>query len=336
MSYVTIKDIAAVLGISKSTVSRALSTDTENVSEKTIAKVQDCAQKMGYRKNVMAVSLRKREAKTIGIIVPEAVTSFYLQFTAAVQRTLQNYGYRIILTLSDENYITERENLEAFEGSRVDGILISSCNYKANMEYYSKFLSHNIPMVFFDRTVSGLDCSSVRSDDYKSAFFLMEHLVYQGYKKILHIAGPKFIRNSEERLKAYYDVLRKHKIEINPDLVLEVGADEKDGQKAMEKVLDLGLNFDAVFSFTELQALGAKKVLQSRAFHIPEDIAIACMSGTKLSTLVHPELTAVEQPLEQMASEAVRLLLNKITDPNSCVEKVVLPANMLIRESTQK
>ena len=108
MRYVTIKDIARALGISKSTVSRALSADSRNVSAETIRKVAEAAERMGYTKNEMAVNLRNRRTKTIGIVVPEAVTSFYLQFMATVQRILQPYGYRIILTLSDEDFMTER------------------------------------------------------------------------------------------------------------------------------------------------------------------------------------------------------------------------------------
>lgn len=140
MRYVTIKDIANVLGISKSTVSRALSADSRNVSGETIRKVVETAEKMGYRKNEMAVNLRNRRAKTIGIVVPEAVTSFYLQFTATVQRILQSYGYRIILTLSDEDFLTERSNFEIFDSYRVDGILISSCHHRANLEFYNGFI----------------------------------------------------------------------------------------------------------------------------------------------------------------------------------------------------
>ena len=334
MRYVTIKDIANALGISKSTVSRALAADSWNVSEETIRKVVETAEKMGYRKNEMAVNLRNCRAKTIGIVVPEAVTSFYLQFTATVQRILQPYGYRIILTLSDEDFLTERSNFEIFDSYRVDGILISSCHHRANLEFYNGFIRRCIPMVFFDRTVAGLECSSVRSDDYHSAFFLVEHLVYKGYRRILHLAGPDYIRNTSERLRAYRDVLKKHGIDYRPELVIPAGVDEKDGAEAMNRILDSGVDCNAVFCFTELQALGAKKVLQERNIAIPGDMAIACMSGTKLATLVHPSITAVEQPLDRMAEEAVRLLLAKIENPVAPSENVVLPADMVVRSST--
>lgn len=336
MRYVTIKDIAKELGISKSTVSRALSGDSRNVSKETLRKVAETAEKMGYTKNEMAVNLRNRRSRTIGIVVPEAVTSFYLQFMATVQRILQPYGYRIILTLSDEDYLTERSNFEVFETYRVDGILISSCHNRANLEFYKNYVRRNTPIVFFDRTVENLTCSSVRSDDYLSAFFLVENLVYNGYRKILHLAGPDYIRNSADRLRAYRDVLKKHGIDYNPELVVTAGVDEKDGAEAMNRILDSDIDCDAVFCFTELQALGAKQVLQTRNIRIPNDMAVACMSGTRLATLVYPAITAVEQPLDKMAEEAVRLLLAKIENPQTASENVVLHANMVIRPSTEK
>lgn len=336
MRYVTIKDIANALGISKSTVSRALSADCRNVSEETIRKVTEAAERMGYMKNEMAVNLRNSRAKTIGIVVPEAVTSFYLQFTATVQRILQPYGYRIILTLSDEDFMTERSNFEMFENYRVDGILISSCHHRANLAFYDNYLRRCTPIVFFDRTVENLACSSVRSDDYSSAFFLVEHLVYEGYRRILHLAGPDYIRNSADRLRAYRDVLKKHGIPYQPELVVTAGVDERDGAEAMSRILDSEIACNAVFCFTELQALGAKRVLQERRIRIPDDMAIACMSGTKLSTLVYPAITAVEQQLDKMAEEAVRLLLAKIENPQAPSENVVLPTNMIIRDSTGK
>ena len=171
MGYVTIKDIAAALGISKSTVSRAITGDTQNVSKETVQRVMEMAEKMGYIKNEIAVNLRSRNSKTIGIVAPESVTSFYMQFSSCVQRLLLPKGYRVMLALSDENPTTERYNIEMFDKFRVDGIMISPCHDTANLEVYNAMLKRNIPLLFFDRTIASLDCSSVRSDDYKAAFF---------------------------------------------------------------------------------------------------------------------------------------------------------------------
>lgn len=339
MRHITIKDIARELGISKSTVSRALSADSQNVSKETIRKVMDMAERMGYRKNEMAVNLRHRSTKTIGIVLPEAETSFYMKFTSIVQHLLQLKGYRLLLAISDEDFLNERSNVELFDKYRVDGLLISTCHNRANYDFYESFLKRDIPIVFFDRIIPGLDCSSVRSDDYKAAFFLMEHLIYDGRKRILYMSGPDHISTTAERMRAYNDTLNKHHISYDPSLVVVTGTNEEDGAEAMKKFLDNcppQEMCDALFCFTDLQAVGAKKVLEKRGIAIPQTISIACMSGTRMAALVSPAITTVERPMHTMAAEAVRLLITKIDNNTSPLEKVVLPAEMFIRGSTKQ
>lgn len=339
MRHITIKDIAKELGISKSTVSRALSSDSQNVSTETVRKVIETAERMGYRKNEMAVNLRHRSTKTIGIVLPEAETSFYMKFTSTVQHILQEKGYRLLLAISDEDFINERSNIELFDKYRVDGLLVSACHNKANYDFYESLIRRDIPIVFFDRIVPGLDCSSVRSDEYKSAFFLMEHLIYDGRKRILFLSNPNHISTTADRLRAYHDTLNKHHINYDPDLVYVTGTTEKDGSEAMKKILENtpphGLP-DALFCCSDLQAVGAKKILERKGISIPETISIACMSGTRMAALVSPAITSVERPIHKMAEEAVRLLIAKIEDNTSPSERIVLPAEMHIRNSTKK
>ena len=337
MRHITIKDIAKELGISKSTVSRALSADSQNVSQDTIRKVIATAERMGYRKNEMAVNLRHRSTKTIGIVLPEAETSFYMKFTSIVQHLLQLKGYRLLLAISDEDFLNERSNVELFDKYRVDGLLISTCHNKANYDFYDSFLKRGIPIVFFDRIIPGLECSSVRSDDYKAAFFLMEHLIYDGRKRILYMTGPDHISTTAERMRAYHDTLNKHHISYDPSLVIVTGTNEDDGSEAMKRFLDNCPQemCDALFCFSDLQAVGAKKVLEKRGIAIPQTVSIACMSGTRMAALVSPAITTVERPMHPMAEEAVRLLLKKIEDSSSQPEKIVLPAEMFIRASTK-
>lgn len=332
--YVTIIDIAKALGLSKSTVSRALSGEKGNVSPETARLVIETAERMGYKRNELAVHLRKRKTMTIGILVPELVTSFYSTFIAHAQQILRPKGYRTIVALSNEDIFWEKSNFDLLSDSRVDGILISTCNDKANVEQYSAFIQRNIPLVFFDRTIKGLDCSSVRSNDYKAAFFLMEHLIYKGRKRIAHLAGPDHIRNSADRFQAYIDTLSKHGIAYDPSLVLKEGTDRAGGATEVTFLLEHGIPFDAVFCFNEMQAIGAEEVLLRKGFRIPEDIAVASMYGTEVSTLVHPAVTSVEKPVARMAEEAVRLILRQIDAPLSPAEEVIIPSEMVIRESS--
>lgn len=334
--YITIKDIANELGISKSTVSRALSGDSSNVKAETMQLITETARRMGYHRNEMAVSLRKQSSHNIGIIIPEIVTSFYMTFISHVQAILREHGYNVLIAASNESYKQERENIDMMERCMVDGLLISVCDKDRNADIYRRIMSHGTPMVFFDRTVESIEASQVRLDDYIMSFFMVEQLIRSGCKQIVHIPGPSRIRNGYERLRGYRDALEKFHIAYNPDLVLPPALSAEDGSQVMSNFLAKNIAFDAVFGFTETALLGAKNLMQKRGLHIPEDVCVCCMAGTTLCTLVHPTITAVEQPVEQMAAEACRLLMAKISDRDKQVEDVVLRGEIVERESTVK
>ena len=334
--YITIKDIANELGISKSTVSRALSGDSSNVKAETMQLITETARRMGYHRNEMAVSLRKQSSHNIGIIIPEIVTSFYMTFISHVQAILREHGYNVLIAASNESYKQERENIDMMERCMVDGLLISVCDKDRNADIYRRIMSHGTPMVFFDRTVESIEASQVRLDDYIMSFFMVEQLIRSGCRQIVHIPGPSRISNGYERLRGYRDALEKFHIAYNPDLVLPPALSAEEGSQVMSNFLAKNIAFDAVFGFTETALLGAKNLMQKRGLHIPEDVCVCCMAGTTLCTLVHPTITAVEQPVEQMAAEACRLLMAKISDSDKQVEDVVLRGEIVERESTVK
>lgn len=334
MKYVTIIDIAKELNISKSTVSRALSGDGQNVSKETMRLITETAERMGYRRNDLAVKLRKQSSRNIGIVIPEVTTTFFMKFVNLVQRTLNWMGYQVIITLSDESPEQERKNLEMLQACRVEGILISACHDKENLNCYRRIIGQDIPLIFFDRTVGAIDASSVSMDDYIMSFFMVEELIRGGRKKILHLQGPDFIGNSHARLQGYRDALAKFRIAYDKQYVVQGGLDFPDGELAMTQFLSRKLPFDAVFGFTEMSTLGAKSFLQKLHYQIPGEIAICCMSGTQLCTLVHPTITSVEQPVAEMATTACRLLMEKIDNPAKPSEHIVLRGEMIPREST--
>lgn len=335
MKYVTIIDIAKELGISKSTVSRALSGDTHNVKPETMRLICETADRMGYQRNEMAVNLRRQSTRNIGIIIPEVVTSFFMNFIQQAQRELREQGYRTIIAVSNEDPEQEAENLQMLEQCRVEGILMSVCHKNRNASLYNKVMAHGIPIVFFDRIVEDVEASQVRIDDYTMAFFMVETLIRSGCKKIVHLAGPDYISNGYDRHRGYRDALEKFSIAYDKRYVLAGGLNAEQGGTAIEAFLTSGLEFDAIFGFTETATLGAKSVLQKLHYKIPEDVALCCISGTKLCTLVHPTITAVEQPVVRMATVSCKLLLDQIGHPGVPKESVMLRGEMNVRESTR-
>lgn len=334
MKYITIMDIAKELGISKSTVSRALAGDSHNVNAETMRRIVEAADRMGYQRNELAVNLRRQHTQTIGILIPEVVTSFFMNFIEHAQRLLRKEGYRVIVAISNEDPEQERENLRIMEQCRVDGVLMSVCHHEVNIDCYQRMIRKGIPITFFDRAVEGVEASRVVVDDYIMSFLLVEALIRKGRRRIVHLAGPKHVRNAVARLQAYREALRKFGIEVDERYVVEGGLNAEEGTAAMRRFVEGGLPFDALFGFTEMATLGAKSLLQQLGYRIPEEVALCCMSGTTLCTLVHPELTAVEQPVYAMAEAACRLLIRLIAHPDAPKEEVILRGNLCFRAST--
>lgn len=333
MKHVTIKDIANHLTLSVSTVSRAL-TDDKNIRRETKEKVLAAAKALGYRPNPVATNLKYGRTNTVGVIVPEMVTPFASQVIEGIQKVLYAKGLKVIIAQSDENPQREKENLQLMESFMVDGIIICLCHHAENRALYTRLQEEGIPMVFFDRIPEDKDASKVIVDDYAKSFFMMEHLIRSGRRRIAHLQAPSYIYNSVERFRGYKDALTKFRIPYDDSLVIKTGMTIDDGRRAAEQLTRANTSFDALFAFTDTLAIGAMNYLREQGISIPEEVAIASFSGTILSTIVYPQLTTVEQPLEEMGEAAARLMLEKINDPSAKNRTIVLDAKIRVRGST--
>lgn len=332
MKRVTIKDIARKLMLSTSTVSRAL-VDDKNIRRETKEKIIAAAEEMGYRPNPVAKNLKYGKTNTIGMIVPEMVTPFAASVAEGVKSVLYPLGIKVLLADSEENAGKELENLRMMEGFMVDGIIISICDYKKNIREFDALAAKGMPMVFYDRIPHGLDVAQVIVDDYMKSYFLVENLIRQGRRRIVHLQGPASIYNSMERRRGYLEAM--HKFGLSTDgLVMEYGITYSDGIKAAERILSEVPDADCVFAFTDVVAIGAMNRLRELGRRIPADMAVAGFSGTVLSEMVYPPLSTVAPPLIQMGRQAVELLMEQISDPEAPRRSVVLNADIVMRGST--
>lgn len=336
MRYVTISDIAKALNLSKSTVSRALHGDFMNVSEETRELVKRTAMEMGFRPNLSAANLRSRSTHVVGIVIPEIETSFYPMVIETAQARLKALGYSVVFAQSNENDKDELDNLNMMIDNHVDGILLSVCDGEKNKAFYESLISQGMPLVLFDRHVANIEAPQVLSDDYNSSFFLAEELIRQGCSRIVHMRGPAGISNSVDRYNGYRDALAKWHVPYREELVVDGGVSFRDGEITAISLLDKGLVFDAVHAFTEMSLLGAKSIIQQHGMKIPQDILVACLSGTNLCKMVYPKVTAVEQDAVGMANKAVDILAGLIAGKNVACEPVYLPAQRIDRESTHR
>lgn len=333
MKYITIKDVAHYLSISVSTVSRALA-DDKNIRKETKEKVIEAAKVLGYKPNPVATNLKYGHTNAVGVIVPEMITPFASRVINGIQEVLHAKNIKVIIAESNGDPEKEKDNLQLMERFMVDGIIICLCSYKKNKEEYFRLQQAGMPMVFYDRIPYGLEVPQVIVDDYMKSFFMVEHLIRSGRKQIVHIQGPDDIYNSVERLRGYKDALAKFNIPFDEKMLITTGITFEEGINAVDILVERQIPFNAIFAFTETLAIGAMNRVKELGKSIPEEIAVASFSGTELSNIVYPKLTTVEQPLYQMGKSAAELILEKIKNPSSPNNSIVLNAEIKIRAST--
>jgi len=192
-------------------------------------------------------------------------------------------------------------------------------------------------LVFFNRVSNELETSKVLIDDYKWAFFATEHLIYQGYKKIFHFAGPSGLMFTNNRKNGFIDAHRKHKLTINEGSIIETGLMINDGERVMEKLINDKNLPEAIFAVNDPAAIGAMKMLKKYGFKIPEDVALVGFTESKLAPLIDPPLTSVAQPTKEIGRTAAQLLLEQIETKGIFVpQTVILNGRLNIRESSMK
>lgn len=337
-NQVTIKDIARALGISPSTVSRALK-DHPDISSETKKAVNALAEKLNYQPNIVALSLRQRKTNTIGVVIPELVHFFFSTVISGIEDVANQSEYSVILTQSNESYEREKKSLKALFNSRVDGMLISLSRETNNFEHVESIIAKGIPMVFYDRMFSNPNTSKVIVDDYIGAKEAVQHLISQGYKRIAHLEGAPGLLISIDRKRGYMDALKEHKMEIINSLIESCpSANQEEGHNMTKKLLALPNPPDAIFTNNDPIAIGAMMAIKEKGLRIPQDIGVVGFSNWSLGALIDPTLTTVDQPGYEMGQEAAKLLIRQIEagdkDQEPQPETKVLKTKLIIRQSS--
>ncbi|MGZ3880405.1 MAG: LacI family DNA-binding transcriptional regulator, partial [Flavisolibacter sp.] len=213
----TIKDIAKALNLSTSTVSRALRGSYE-ISAETKKQVLEYAEKINYRPNPIALSLKERRTRAIGVVVSEIANNFFSQAINGIESIAYNKGYHVIIAQSHESHDRERVDVEHLAARGVDGLLISLSSESVDLTYLKELHEKGLPIVFFDRVTDEIETHTVTANNYLGAFHATEHLIFEGYKRIAHVTGSPYLSITKERLEGYKDALAKHDIPLNESL----------------------------------------------------------------------------------------------------------------------
>jgi DNA-binding LacI/PurR family transcriptional regulator len=333
MRHTTLVDIAKKLGVAPSTVSRALS-DHPDVKKATKERIRKLAKDLHYSPNPIAQSLKSSRTTTIGVIVPEIKHDFFSSAISGIEEVAYHAGYTILVCQSNESYEREVVNTNALMHHRVAGVIVSISQNTKNGDHFQDLLRRKIPLVFFDRVCEDVNASKVVIDDCKSAFVAVTHLVQKGYKRIAHFGGPKELGICIRRMNGYVEALRQNGLPLLNGFVRYGGLHEEDGYKSMDSMLKENLIPDAIFAVNDPVAIGAFQRIKEAGLKIPGDIAIMGFSNNKITALVDPPLTTVNQPSFEMGRKSAEILIDTIEGGTTEPRTLTLETELIVRGST--
>ena len=335
MAQPTIKDIAKKLGLSPSTVSRALN-DHPDISKETKRRVQEISDELDYHPNSIAQSLQSKRSNIIGVVVPQVKHVFFAEIMAGITDIAHDAGYTVMICQSNDDYEREELNLKALISQHVAGLLISISQSTEGSEHFDQLIKRNIPIVFFDRVSDLVEASKVVVNDFEGALKAVEYLIQKGYRRIAHLGGPKFLNISKNRYNGYETALKKHGLPIDEELILHNGLNEEHGVEGMLRLLEqVAVSPDAVFCVNDPVAIGAYTVIRKKGLQIPNDVALIGFSDNPIASLVDPPLTTVRQPAYDIGRRATELLLEQLKQDADDMHprREVLKTELIIRQS---
>ena len=333
----TVHDIALKLGVTASTVSRALN-DHPRISAVTKKLVLKTAKEFNYQPNNIAAALRMGKSRLIGIIVPTANRNFFSSVVRGIEEIADSLGYKVILCQSYEIYEKEVQTINALLNARVDGIIVSIGKNTEKFDHFKSVIDKGIPLVLFDRITDLLEVNQVVIDDYMAAYKSVEHLIQQGYGRIAHFTNPKKINIYKERFRGYLDALKENGIPFDPELIIESNMQLEDGQQSVKSMLAKGLDFDAIFSASDYAAMGAMQILKENNVEVPGDVGIVGFGNEPFTSFTSPALSTVDQMSIAMGHVTAELFFDLLkADPKKVIpQKVVLKPELIIRASSTR
>ena len=337
---VTIKDIAKALGLSTSTVSRALR-DSYEISPETKERVLLYAKEANYRPNPIALSLKEKRSSSIGVVVSEIANSFFSQAINGIESVAQEMGYNVIIAQSKEDFEREVSALRYLASRSVDGILISVSAGTSDFSTINDLYLRGMPMVSFDRVVDHLNMHKVMVDNYKGAYDATTHLIKNGYKKIACIASSAFLSITQERVEGYKNALQEHGLKVDESLITycpHSGLIYEEVEDAMLQLMKLKNKPDAILACSDKITTNVMRHCKRSNIDIPTKLGLIGFSNLDLTELLTPSLSIVSQPADEMGRIAATLLIKMIESkkPITDFEKVILPTELYQRESSAK
>jgi len=334
---VTIRTLAKQLQLSVSTISKALG-DSHEISSETKRKVLELASSLNYTPNPYASSLRKRKSKTIGVIIPEVVNSFFSQAINGVESVAKEKGYHVLIYLTHENFENEKAILKDFESGRVDGVLLSVSRETMHCAHITELISKNVPVIFFDRVFNEVDTVKVTTNDFESAYTATKHLIKSGCKKPHFVSIRGHLNIISSRLEGFKKALEEHHIKFSNASIIECTTDWEYNCKALRKRLQSPERPDGLLCSIENLSVVIYKVCEDLDIKIPGNLQIISFSNLDTASFLNPPLTTVTQPAYEIGKTAAAILVKALQKKSFIIsnETIVIPSVLCRRKSTKK
>jgi len=331
----TIKILADRLGLSKGTISKALK-DSYEISAETKRKVLEVARELNYVPNHFASGLKSKKSRTIAVIVPEIVDSFFSLAINGIEAVTQKKGYHINIYITNDLIAKEKEIVKVLSDGRVDGVLISICREAGSNEHLKELMDHGMPLVFFDRVAEDIYTGKVETDDFEAGYLAANHLIEQGCKKICFFSVSESLSILQKRLGGFTQALLDNDIIAAQPCVRQISTDQSTCMETIESILsDPNDRPDGIVMSVELLIIPVYNACQALKIKIPDELKIVCFANLPYASHLSPSLSTITQPAFEMGQQAASLIWNSIEKNREIKnEKIICPSKLDIRKSS--
>ncbi|TBN02685.1 LacI family transcriptional regulator [Hyunsoonleella flava] len=335
---ITLKHIANTFGVSIATVSKALS-DSYEISTSTKEKIIAYAREHNYKSKSIDLSLLHKKTKTIGVIIPNIMNSFFAKVFVGIEAKANEKGYHLISCISNESFEKEVKTMELLKSDTLDGIIISlaeETQVNQQFAHLKNAINEGVPIVMFDRVSEEIACDKVIVNDTEGAFEATEHLIKTGCKRIALISVIDNLSVGKLRVEGYKKALLQHNIPVNEKLIVRIGKFE-DFDTAL-KIILADKTIDGLLCLEESAAVNALRIVKHMGYNIPEEMSIACFTNGKMLQHLTPSISAISQHGKYIGETAASILIDRIEneDQNKPFTTRVVKTSWIERESTRQ
>lgn len=330
----SIAEIARICGVSKATVSRVINNSPQGVGPETREKVLKTIRELNYRPNALARSVATSRSGTIGLIIPDVGNFFYPKIIRGVTDYMDRCGYNVIVANSDYDPDREAQQLLRLVDRRVDGILL--CSGVSNKDFLADFRKHNIPLALLGRNFDN-SCSdaSIIGDNVRGAYKSASHLIQGGSRRVVYVEGNPHVAGSKQRLLGYKQAHTEFGLPVRKEFIISGEYSIEFGQKTAQRLLESGLEFDAIMTGSDLIAIGILSQLIKSGVRVPEDIEVIGFDNIELTTVVTPMLSTISKPHYEMAQHISEQLIRIIQGETIPLPHTVVEPQLVLRDTTR-